>query len=321
MSRLRCLLAIACLTIFVATAAPGHADEVQPATHVAPVRLPEPTAPVSVRFSQQPAQVGDRVAQQVDFELNLSTSIIQSGQVANQENTLLQRRQQRLVEVTEVAEGKVRRARVTFSLARHNAPENNNSEQRPEQEPQHQDMQPVEGKTYLLTRQGEQLLVTDAQGAIPPRDEFEIVFSSMQSLGLPNPLAQFLLDRTIHVGQSLELSKEIAAQMLGFGDELGEVKRFELELKELSTYEGAPCAVFAATIEIAGNGEAAGDSMQINVTGPVVILTETCRTVVTDLTGPLSFDAHQHTSLGSYQYRATGTMRATVRARYAKRTQ
>ena len=291
--------------MLLAAAAHGRADEVRPASHVAP-----PTAAAGVQFSQQSAQVGDRVTQQVDLELNLSTSIIQSGQLAHQENMSMERRQQRLVEVTEVAEGKVRRARVTFSRSRHKSPENENSEQ--------EVVQPVEGKTYLLTRQGEQLLVTDPQGVIPPREEFEIVFSSMQSLGLPNPLAQFLLTRTIQVGQTLELPKEIAAQMLGFGNELGEVKRFQLQLDELSTFEGEPCAVFAATIEVIGT---ASQPMQISVTGPVVILTETCRTVVTDLTGPLSFDEVERTSLGSYQYRAAGTMRVAVRASYAKRSQ
>ncbi len=300
--------------MFLAPPAPSQADEVRPATHVAPVRLPEPTAAPGVQFSQQPAQVGDRVDQQIDLELNLSTSIIQSGQLAHQEKTSMERRQHRLVEVTEVTEGKVRRARVTFSLSRHKTPENDDSKQGPEQDV----VQPVEGKTYLLTRQGKQLLVTDTQGAIPPREEFEIVFTSMQSLGLPNLMAQFLLTRTIHVGQTLELPKDIAEQMLGFGNELGEVKRFQLQLKELSTFEGEPCAVFAATIEVVGT---ASQPMQISVTGPVVILTETCRTVVTDLTGPLSFEAVERTSQGSYQYRATGTMRAAVRACYAKRTQ
>ena len=314
MTSVRQLLVTTCLTMAFLVASSSHAQEIQPTTHVAPVLLPEPTAAAGVQFSQQPAQVGDRVAQQVDLELNLSTSIIQSGQLAHQENMSMERRQLRLVEVTEVAEGKVRRARVTFSRSRHKTPENDDSAQGPEQEV----VGPVEGKTYLLTRQGKQLLVTDPQGVIPPREEFEIVFSSMQSLGLPNPLAQFLLTRTIQVGQTLELPKEIAAQMFGFGNELGEVKRFQLQLEELSTFEGEPCAVFAATIEVIGT---ASQPMQISVTGPVVILTETCRTVVTDLTGPLSFDEVERTSLGSYQYRAAGTMRVAVRASYAKRSQ
>lgn len=306
MSLLRHTLAIACFFTFLAAAQFSQAEDVQPATHTAPVRQPESSTTASIQFSQQPAQVGDRVGQQVDLELNLNTSIIQAGQLAHQEETSMIRRQQRLVEVLEVAEGNVRRARVTFTQSRLKSPENDD----PEQEV----IQPVEGKNYLLTRQGEQLLVTDGEGTIPPRDEFEIVFSSMQSLGLPNPLAQFLLGRTIQVGQTLELPREIAERMLSLGNELGEVKRFELQLQEMSTYGGEPCAVFAAKIEVAGG---AGSPMQIDVTGSVVILTESCRTVVTDLSGPISFNETQLTSQGNYQYQGTGTMRAAVRARYA----
>ena len=60
--------------------------------------------------------------------------------------------------------------------------------------------------------------------------------------------------------------------------------------------------------------------MQIDVTGPVVILIETCRTVETDLTGPLSLSTVERTSQGNFTHHATGTMRASVRARYAKPT-
>lgn len=310
MSGLRSVFVVVCFEMLLSTDASVQADEVQPATHVAPVRLPALTATSVAEFSQQPAQVGDRVAQQIDLELNLDTSIIQSGQVAHQEETSMQRRQQRLVEVVEVADGKVCRARVTFSRSRHKSSEN--------EDPEQELVGPVEGKSYLLTRQGKQLLVTDPQGAIPPREEFEIVLGSMQSLGLPNPLAQYLLERTIHVGQTLELPEEIAEQMLGFGNELGQVKKFELQLKDLSTFEGAPCAVFSAVIEVAGSAD---NPMKIDIAGPVVILTETCRTVVTDLSGPLSFDAIERTSQGSFQHQAAGTMRASVRARYAKSPQ
>jgi len=299
-----------CLALFIASVSRCPADDVQQATHVAPVRLPVPIDTDVVKFSQQPAVVGNRVAQQVELELNLDTTIVQSGQVAAQQKSSMARRQQRLVEVVEVEEGKVRRARVTFSQSRQKSPDNEN----PEQEV----IQPVEGKTYLLTRAGEQLLVTDSQGLIPPREEFEVVFSSMRSLGLPNPLAQFLLQNTFRVGQTLELPQEIASQMLGFGDELGQVKKFELRLEELSMHDGAQCAEFAATIKFAGGAE---NPMQVDVVGPVVVQTETCRTVMTDLTGPLALESEERTKMGNFTYQATGSMRASIRARYASPNQ
>ncbi len=304
------ILALSGCIMFFLAAASGRSEEVLPATHTAPVALPEPTSGESVQFSQQPAEVGDRVAQQVEFAMNLNTSILQSGQVAHQESMSQEHRQQRLVEVLEVAQGNVRRARVTFPLSRGKSPDGEN--------PDEEVVEPVEGKTYLVARQGKQLLVTDAKGAIPPRAEFAIVYSSMQSLGLPNPLAAFLLGRKIHVDETMEVPQSIAAGMLGFGAELGQVKQFQLRLKELSTYEGAPCAVFDAKIEVA-NG--ADQPLRVVVAGPVVILTESCRTVVTELTGLLSVDAVEHTRGGSYQYQGSGELRVAVHAHYRSRSQ
>jgi hypothetical protein len=254
--------------------------------------------------------VGDRVAQQVELSMQLSTSILQSGQVAHEQSVAQEQRQQRLVEVLEVAEGHVRKARVTFPQSRGKSPNG----ERPGEEV----VEPVEGKTYLVTRKGKQLLVTDAQGAIPPRAEFEIVFTSMQSLGLPNPLAQFLLDRTLRVGETIEVPQTIAAGMLGFGAELGEVNLFRLQFKELSKYDGAPCAVFEAKIEVAGGNQ---QPLRVEVGGPVVILTESCRTVVTELRGPLSVDAVQQTRGGSYQYQGQGELSVAVHAHYRSRPQ
>ena len=77
-------------------------------------------------------------------------------------------------------------------------------------------------------------------------------------------------------------------------------------------------AVFDAKIEVAGGGD---QPLRMEVAGPVVILTESCRTVVTELAGPLSIDAVEHTSQGSYQYQGAGELRVAVRARYERRTQ
>ena len=304
------ILAVSGCVMFLLSTATGRTEEVQPATDTALVPLPETTSEKSVQFSQQPAEVGDRVAQQIDFAMHLNTSILQSDQIAHQQSVSQEHRQQRLVEVLEVAQGNVRQARVTFPQSRGTSPDGEN--------PDKEVVEPVEGKAYLVTRQGKQLLVTDVNGAIPPRAEFEIVYTSMQSLGLPNPLAAFLLGRTIHVGETIEVPQSIASEMLGFGAELGEVKQFQLRLKEPATYEGSPCAVFDAKILVAGGAD---QPLRVGVVGPVVILTESCRTVVTELTGPLSVDAVEHTRGGSYQYQGSGEVRVAVHAHYRSRSQ
>lgn len=292
-SGMRCLL-LGILFCYPATDLAAE-SKVQPATYQ------ESPASAAVKFRQQPARVGDRVSQQVAIHLDMKTKVVQSGQIAHQDHTTLQRRQRRLIEVTEVAEGRVRRARVSFSYARSQSPES--------QEPDQLKAQVVEGKSYLVERRGKSLLVTDMQGAIPTQKEFEIVLSSVQTLGLPNPLAEFLVQRAIHVGDRFAVPKELAERIMGFDDQLGQVQKFELALQSLQTIEGETCALFETTIVIRGDQS---NPLQVNIEGQVLIQTATCRTVEAKLTGPLHMTAIEE----SYEFSAEGGLEMAIRSQY-----
>ncbi len=274
---------------------------VQQAKYVPSVQ-PSSSAQV-VRFSQQPTEVGSRVLQQVSVDLELNSTIIQSGQIANQSTTSIRRRQERLIEALEVAQGGVRRAKVSFPLSRIKSPVDS--------DPKTEVTQTVEGKSYLVTRNGQQLLITDTDGVLPPREQYEIVLSSIQTLGLPNPLAHFLTSRTIRLGDRLQLPKEVANRLMGFGDQLGQVQRFELELKELRQIDGQNCALFDTNFNIVEGSDA---PTTIDVQGQVIIETATCRTIAASFSGPLkmkAFDANN-------QYTAEGSLQVAIRSRYDK---
>ncbi|NOY29805.1 MAG: hypothetical protein GXP28_06395 [Planctomycetes bacterium] len=257
--------------------------------------------PELVNFRQQPAQVGDQVGQKLAIDFDVSTTIVQSGQMANQDTATVRRRQDRLIEVLEVAGGRVRRARVSFPHSRYRSPEN--------PDPTQLKVQIVEGKSYLVERRGEQLLVTDPQGTIPQQDEFEIVVNSVQTLGLPNPLAKFLLQRAISIGERIEVPHELAEQIMGFGDSLGQVQKFELELKELLVVDGQRCALFGATLEIRGHQD---HPMEVDIKGSVTIQIDTCRTIEAKLAGPL----HMTATEPSYQITAEGGLKLAIRSHY-----
>ena len=282
-------------------------NEIQPATYTAPTSLPPTAEAEEVTFTQQAAQVGDRVAQSLEVELKMLTTITQAGQQANESEASLKRRQQRFVEVLEVVEGSVRRAHVTFPLSRVTSPDNANPEQEVVQE--------VEKKSYLVTRQGERLLVTDTDGGLPTQEEFKIVVTSLQDLGLPNPLVKFLLGRTIHMGERLQLPQEVAEKVMGFGEQFGNVKQFELQLKSIQQIDGQPCAVFGATIEAVGEP---ANPIRIRAFGQIVLQTKTCRTVRAELSGPLTLSTVERTPQGSFQYAARGNMHVAIESQYGR---
>lgn len=298
------VLYLACAASFGWTSTLG-AQEVQQATHTAAL-TPGFEQSQAIRFRQQEAKVGDRVTQQVAMDLSLQGSIIQAGQVAGSQDASMRRGQERLVEVLEVADGRVSKAKVSFPHSRQQMPECDDGKEV---------IQPVEGKTYVLTRTGERLIVNYTDGTLPPADEFEIVLNSLQSLGKPNPLAAFLLDRDFQIGQTIELPQSLAQQMLGFGSELGEVTKFQLTLREVKKVAGASCAVFDSNIQVGGMSRS---PISLQATGNVVIRLDTCRTVLADFSGPLKMRSLHTTPEGSFQQEAEGSLRVAIRSNYVQ---
>ncbi|QEG33262.1 hypothetical protein [Bythopirellula goksoeyrii] len=273
---------------------------VQQATHNASASRRVFSSGEVVTFSQQPTQVGDRVAQRVGMELDLRTVIKQAGQVANDSSTAMRTRQQRQIEVMEVSGGQARRARVSYPLAKQMSPGN--------PDPTTEIAQVVEGKTYFISRVGEQLQVTDDTGAIPSKQEFEIVVGSMENFGKPNPLAEYLLGREIRVGDTLDVPLEIAAGMMGF-DKMGSVEKFELQLEDLRDVDETPCAIFSATIFTTGSAES---PLHIETTGSVAIEIGTARTIEATLEGPVTMTAIDN----GVHYKTTGRLLMAVHSYY-----
>lgn len=280
-------------------------DVVQPATHTVGLDRSPVTKLSAVTFAHRPARVGDRAAQTVGVELTVNTAIIQAGQAANEGKNSMRRRQQRFVEVLEVVDGAVHRAHVTYPRSRTTSSAND--------QPGQEVVQPVEQKSYFVTREGEQLLVRDQDNAIPSQAEFEIVVTGLKDLGLPNPLTQYLVGKTVQVGEQLKLPQATAERVMGFGGQFGRVEGFELTLKSVREIDGEPCAVFTASIEAVGEPN---NPIRIHAFGEVVIQAETCRMVSAEISGPLTLSVAEHTPQGSYQYKAEGNMRLAVESKY-----
>ena len=157
------------------------------------------------------------------------------------------------------------------------------------------------------------LLITDEAGEIPPLDEYEIVALNMESLGRPNPLADFLAGRTLTVGQKLALPHEVAEKLMGLGGELGKVTRFDLTLTEITPIDGATCAVFHASIEAASNDSS---QMRLAVEGPLAIEVDTCRAVQASFTGPIGMSETRGSLSATYQMAGTGKMTVTIASKY-----
>ena len=291
---------------------------------IAALALPtvaEPTAPAApvtptatgavVRFRQVPAVAGDRVTQTLNVDLGLTTTITQSGQTAHESQNRMRREQQRTIEVLEVAEGRATKAKVAFGVSRRQSPEG--------AKPEELVTQPIEGKSYLMVREGDRVKITDLKGATPPEEESRLVAESLENVGKPNPFASLLTERHITVSQRILVPRDVVQSLLGFDGPIGTVHRFELTLEKVAPATAerlSPVAHFKAAIEVRPNAES---PLSIVLNGEMEVETETCRLTSVKMVGPVQLSSIERTAGGIFQYSAGGELNLAIRSEYDAR--
>jgi hypothetical protein len=272
-------------------------------------------APQAVRFGRHSAHVGDQVEQTVETQMRLATSLRQGNQLIAKEKAMMRGEQHRIITTTSVDATRATAVAVHYlkavkmvsqsTGALPNGPNASVDEGSPLS-------QPVERKTYHCRRQGGEdgtLIITDSQGIVPPRAEYEIVAENMDAVGRANPLADFLANRSIHVGDTLELPQEAADRLFNLGAQFGSVNRFELTLQKTHVADGAACAVFKARIEAASSDSS---QMRLQVEGPLVVQIDTCRAVRAEFSGPLALSESRGTYSTAHQVIGTGNLSVRV---------
>ena len=268
-------------------------------------------APQALQFSRRAPQLGDQVEQSLSVEMQLDSVVRQGSQVVEQVKTAIGRRQHRTVTTTEVVNGMPIAALVRYRDATKSLAAGTSAADLREM---HQSPQPVAGKAYRCRREGDDLRITDEAGHIPPLDEYHIVAQNMESLGRPNPLAEFLAGRTVQVGERLAVPHEVAEKLLGLGNTLGEVSRFDLLLVDVREQDGAACGVFQAGIEAASTDSS---QMRLAVDGQLVIQADTCRAVEANFAGPIGMSETRGSLTATYQMTGTGRMAIRIAAAYS----
>jgi hypothetical protein len=266
--------------------------------------------PQTVQFGQRTARVGDEVEQTVSLEMRLATSLRQGNELMEKSQTLVRTAQRRMVATTDVD-----RDRPTAVLVRYLAATKQLAAGDLAGAPSPA-VQPVQGKAYRCRRApGDEgkLIVTNEDGQTPPPEEYEIVAQNMEMVGRANPLAQFLAGRTVAVGETVKLPKDLADQLFNLGGRFGEVTRFDLVLEKVETQDGTTCAVFLARVEAASNDSS---QMRLQVEGPLVMQIDTCRAVRLSLSGPIGMSETRGSYSTAYQLIGTGQLKTSIDSTY-----
>ena len=240
--------------------------------------------------------------------MDLKVTIRQAGQLVDSSSRTIKRRLSRSVTVLEVARDRVLSAKVKFDVAKHTSSEVNRPTRSVEQA--------VTGRTYVVTREKDELTVIDDQGKTPSAEELAIVKASMDSVGRANPLAEFFNRRTIAVGQTVKLPSKLAKSLFSADETVGEVTRFDMTLKGVSRKTGGACAQFDTVIDTKAKGPAQPITRR---TGQLEIELETCRTVALDFSTPVTFTETRGPKRFPFIVTGKGTMTMAIRTRHGVR--
>lgn len=253
--------------------------------------LAVPKSNQEVRFTRRITQVGDRIDQQLQAELELESTVRKGQETIEQTNSKVARLQKRAVVVDQVADGKTLVARVHFS----HYSKTLDGESKP---------QSVVGKTYRCERQpDDKLSITTTDGRLTTPDEYTLVSECMESLGRTNPLSNFLAGRTIKVGETFEVPEEVGEALVSPNSQMGKVAKFQLTLTNVDR------ASNLATLQLALDTQGGETTqMKLSVRGQLVVETDTCRTRSMHFSGPLVMA----TTIGSYSAAKTSFVRGKL---------
>jgi hypothetical protein len=255
----------------------------------------------SVQFNYRLPQVGEKSSQAAQYDLDLTLSMQQTGKTLSSEKRQMLRTIHRQATVLDVAGDRPLKAAVTYAKASEVL---TSGEQPPESR-----KLPIEGNTYLVERQGVALKVTDRDDKSVPEAERVMVAANMESIGHRNQLGRFLHGKTLEVGETLQLPKELAADLLGMREAKGDAQKVELTLSGAETEAGRRVAKFAAAIAVRmGSGSA------LDVKGVMQIDIDTCHILAADFSGSISSQEGQADNGQEVQVLTDGTLKVAVKS-------
>ena len=254
-------------------------------------------------FRHENPVVGEQWANKVQFDMSMKMRYRYPGQEIQETSNKDRQRQLRRLTVLEVQPGYSTKVKVFFERARRqqSAIDQENQEWLP---------QPVDGKTYIVRREGDQLVVTNMKGSVPPEEELSIVQHSMQAVGRPNTLARFLSGRTIAIGETIRLPGDLASSFLGSPEGDNVPQEMPMKLVEVRDIDGVACGIFAAQME---NVKQNSPRTSSHMNGYFALQMNTCRVVYVKFSGPVTFRQTRMIANQEYTVEATGSLAVAMR--------
>jgi hypothetical protein len=255
-----------------------------------------------VQFNFRLPQVGDSSSHSAQYELDVKATLKQGAELVSTRSQKVSRQLDRQINVLAVAGDRPMKAQVQYTKGREiTGPSEQSGTAR---------TMPIEGKTYIVERQGATLAVSDQAGQPVPDDQRRLVEANMDSIGHRNQLGRFLHGKAVEVGETVALPKEMAADLLGMREANGDAQRIELTLRSMKSTPTGPMADFAAVMQVK-----IGGGSTLDVKGDLQIDPGTCRIVSANFAGPISGTSGQADQGDQLVIQTAGSLKASVQTR------
>jgi hypothetical protein len=161
--------------------------------------------------------------------------------------------------------------------------------QKPGKDGPEKKVDPVAGKTYLVTAAGGPPTVTAADGRAVSDEERKKVQSAFSDLGHRDPVCAALVGRTLTPGEPISLDPSVVRAMMKVdaGDKV-DVQDLTVTLREVRKRKSMPVAVFDVAIRIHSTEGGGGMTMALQAAGTVEYGLDNCWPVQEETKGPLA---------------------------------
>lgn len=258
------------------------------------------------RFQFVPARVGEVSCLELDFLIDLKLTITHDGRALYHSLKSVERTQTRWTQVLAMDQDIVTQVAVRFDRAQESQISENRSA-KPVDEP-------VAGRTYTITRRGDELLVASSDGRTPSKEETEYLARAMDAVGRPNALGRYLHARELRRGEWVDVPKEVALETFGFRDSLGEVATFQLALDEVHETPRGRYAVLDTRMTARSPEE---PHMAMRVEGQMQLEIDSCRVVGFVWEGPVTLSAEERQGGETMLLSGAGSLAVEMQCRRA----
>jgi len=177
---------------------------------------------------------------------------------------------------------------------------------------------PVAGKTYLVTATGGLPAVAAADGGPVSDEERKKVQSVLSDLGHRDPVCAALAGRTLKPGEAVTVDPSVVRALMKVdeGDKL-DVETLSVSLREVRKRKSMPVAVFDVAAHLRGaTEEGGGMKLDMQVAGTVEYGLDNCWVVQEETLGPIGMSGSAQSEGRTIVMQGRGTVRSIVRVYY-----